>query len=347
MPDLPKLETEDLPLTLDQCLTDQQQLSKGKIPMTHLDSVRYYSEQLPGKTEIGPKFEHHNSSLIFKFISKDETPKYEGLLFSMQEFVSKLNLQMFKYLFMAMDVLLLICRCTRTYMNIQKLCNGFEETEALDDSKYENVPPTTANYENEADMMQVGGRPDVTHTGGTSLGVEENLLDLTGAPSSDSQRRMLADSFGTSKSYNLEKNSLVKQQKRKKKPNKCSTIMCAWLQHPLLPKLIIAVLLLGVYYLCIMNVYYLVRMDVISYYGGYQSFISDLDLRINQTNEYLVGQAAHLNNISMAIFKRQMDSELLGMQSALDYFNWQQVRATLIGSPLNLPMNYNEQQIIK
>jgi len=59
----------------------------------------------------------------------------------------------------------------------------------------------------------------------------------------------------------------------------------------------------------------LTRVDVLRVY------VDAVGVRVNQTNRYISDDAVYLNDVVRAVYSDQMRSELLNLQSLVDFFN--------------------------
>ena len=59
----------------------------------------------------------------------------------------------------------------------------------------------------------------------------------------------------------------------------------------------------------------LTRVDVLRVY------VDAVGVRVNQTNRYIVDDAAYLNDVARAVYGDQMRAELLNLQALVDFFN--------------------------
>ncbi len=107
----------------------------------------------------------------------------------------------------------------------------------------------------------------------------------------------------------------------RKKMDSCRHTIGKLLQSSLIPKLLIASVLLLIFYILISSACVVLSVDTLSDVGAFRLFMAGLEAQVNQTNWYLSQQAAHFNQVTMRIYESQMRSELLHLQSMLEYFN--------------------------
>ncbi len=89
----------------------------------------------------------------------------------------------------------------------------------------------------------------------------------------------------------------------------------------LVPKVLVCAALLLFFFLCLRAAGLFLDVSIITQLDGFGVFLGSLDTQLNQTNWYVTDQAAHFNNVTMTIYEGQMRSELLNLQSMLEYFN--------------------------
>ena len=59
----------------------------------------------------------------------------------------------------------------------------------------------------------------------------------------------------------------------------------------------------------------LTRVDVLRVY------VDAVEVRVNQTNRYILDDSVYLNDVVRAVYGDQMRSELLNLQALVDFFN--------------------------
>ena len=107
----------------------------------------------------------------------------------------------------------------------------------------------------------------------------------------------------------------------RKKADSCKHSLGKLLQSTLIPKILISFVILLAFYVVLSSVCVVMSVQTLTDFGVFRIFLAGLEAQVNQTNWYLGDQAKHFNDVTMKIYESQMRSELLHLQSMLEYFN--------------------------
>lgn len=95
------------------------------------------------------------------------------------------------------------------------------------------------------------------------------------------------------------------------------------IQHPLLPKILIAIALLTLIHFAVRSTRPLFTAE---FFDHTEVLTASLRVRANETNNYVKQQAAHFNNITLPVFEEQARNELVHLQTFLSFFNGEKRR---------------------
>lgn len=244
-------------------------------------------------------------------------------IFSLDTFVKDLNLAVLRVILIVLDILILIYRASRTYMTTKTLCQGFEETKTIPADK-----KLLKEVEKLHDQMQTGAcrtGPSTTDSelSATQLNLPDYLTNI------ESHKRMIHPMSNSNTAHNGNHISghysgggkkVDNVNRWTKKQSVCHRFINL-MQNSIFPKMAIGLAMLTLYIILVQLVSIFFSADVFVDVNGFRSFLVGLDTRVNQTNWYLREQAKYFNEITIGIYKGQMRSEMLHLQSLVEYFN--------------------------
>lgn len=317
-------------------------MSRTSRPEKHLDSSHYFATPLPGNPARGPTFKSDHVYEEYKYLPSDKRPIDEPALFSIEEFAQNLTLDFLRVVFVVLDALLLIYRCSRTFVTARTLCQGFEETKDItgcSDQYSREVKGLQARLRQDnqgvhtttMDGALASAPTDYHHPSEYLTPVDSQhhsmlpppppqLLNHTQNGSKQDHHHLRSNATGNPSSTDLQ-NGHKKWVKQNSRWDQYKRFALRVAQCSIVPKLAVGavVFLLGV--LLVQCVQVLLSVEVMAEVDGFRAFLSSLEVQVNQTNWYMAQQAQHLNDITMEIYKSQMRSELSHLQSMLEYFN--------------------------
>lgn len=298
-----------------------------------LDSSKFFAPHLPGKSIEGPTFKSTHIDEQYKFLSKSAALADIKAIFSIDEFMESFDVQLLKILFLVLDVLIVIYRLSRTYMTATTLCRGFEESVTLQPGQHVIKAPPLKEHElqnlrNQAKHMAPEERTSCETGYPDRDTVDTTLTDYSATL--DSQKSMLQpktnstplhptyihNDVGSTKSNASEPHKWTKQ-----KLDTCKQFTGKVLQSSIVPKLLLAFVLLILFYVVVSVMCVVFSLDTLEEVDAFRAFLAGLEVQVNQTNWYLDSQSEHFNTVTMKIYETQMRSELLHLQSMLEYFN--------------------------
>ncbi len=302
-------------------------------PPTQLDSSKFFAPHLPGKSIRGPMFRSTHVEEEYRYLTEPDAVAHTQMVFSVEEFVARIDTDLLKIIFLVLDILIIIYRISRTYIAATTLCRGFEESVHYKSYNNPNVhsdmkESELQNLRNQAKHMPVDDRAAEQSY---LREHDKDTLDTTMTDYSttlDSQKSMLPSKANSHAIQGMVRNDIRSKMSQteshkstRKKFDSCRSIIGKILQNSIIPKILIGFVLLLIFYIVMSVVYSVLSVDAMSDLNGFQSFVAGLDVQVNQTNWYLHQQAKHFNDITMKIYENQMRSELLHLQSMLEYFN--------------------------
>ena len=231
---------------------------------------------------------------------------------------------------MVLDIILILYRCSRTYITAKKLCHGFEDsTNVRSELEYSKDADTKASeLQNLRNQLK---HEDPTSGRGRGCYGEDHELDpqvadYTVTPTHQQPPRGILQptSNNTSTMSNNDINKKAVLTQTYQPPSWWETVLKFLgdlLKSRVVPKLLVCAVIVVFFYFVITIVTALFSIDVLVDVDGFQSFVMGLEVQVNQTNWYLSQQADHFNDITMKIYQRQMKSELLNLESMLEFFN--------------------------
>ena len=311
-------------------------MSRTSRPDKHLDSSHYFATPLPGSVARGPTFKSAHVKEEYRYLPLESNPTAIDGVFSMEAFTGSLNLELLRVVLVVLDVLLLIYRCSRTFVTARTFCQGFEETKDITCSRakmsqemkslqaqlrHDNHGVHTTTMDHHAPPVATGTQDyTVPEYMQTLEGQHHSMLPATPHALNSTHNGNKHDHLmgaGVSSDHQ----SSCKYTRHKAKVERYKGCLLRLAQCTVIPKLAVGVVvfLLGV--LLVQCVQVLLSVEVMAEVDGFRAFLSSLEVQVNQTNWYMAQQAQHFNDITMDIYKSQMKSELSHLQSMLEYFN--------------------------
>ena len=336
-PPYPRLPLPQANHQSPQCDTradDESNNMTTQTPAIELDSSKYFAPHLPGRSLRGPVFKMEKVEQEYRFLTAADHTKHQEAQFSMDDFIDSMDTHILKIIFMVLDILLVIYRLSRTYMTATTLCRGFEESVNYKACKSSNVHANMKeselqNLRNHAKHMNPDDRTaEHTYLRDDKEQIDSGLTDYS--TTLDSQKSMLPSKANSNAMQGMVRNDIragkpyptnQTEWRQESKFETCRSLIIQILQHSLIPKLLIAFVLLLLFHTCVVLTCLIFSVDTVADLDGFQAYLAGLDVQVNQTNWYLSQQAQHFNNITMKIYEQQMRSELLHLQGMLEYFN--------------------------
>ena len=320
-PKAPPLNVPGIDPSNPSCDTDEDSagfnFSMSSTPKNHLDASRFFSTPLPGKSVRGPKVNSKNLHEEYKFLTEVEVKPPSEPLFSMDSFVKDLNLTVVRLILLALDILVFFYRCCRTFMTARTLCQGFEETKTIPADK--KFMKNVEKLHEQMNTSRTGPSTTDSELSGTQLNVPDYLT------STESHKRMLHPTANSNAAQNGNRhfatNEKTDNKRRWTENNGFCQKLLKIMQNCAIPKLAVGLAMLTLFIIIVQLVTLFFSADVFVDINGFRSFLVGLDTQVNQTNWYLREQAKHFNDITIEIYKGQMRSEMLHLQSLVEYFN--------------------------
>ena len=292
-------------------------LSMSTTPKNHLDSSRFFSTPLPGKSLRGPKVNSKNLHEEYKYMADIEMKPPSEPLFSMDNFVKDLNLTLLRVILFVLDVLIFFYRCSRIFMTAGTLCQGFEETRIIPADK--KFIKDVEKLHQQMSTSRTGPSTTDSELSGAQLSLPYYLT------SKESHRRMLHPTVNSNAAQNGSRhfatNEKADNKRRWTEKNGFCQKLLKIMQNSAIPKLAIGLAVLTLFIIIVQLVSIFFSADMFVDINGFRSFLVGLDTQVNQTNWYLREQSKHFNEITVEIYKGQMRSEMLHLQSLVEYFN--------------------------
>ena len=319
-PKAPPLNVPGIDPSNPSCHTDEDSagfnFSMSSTPKNHLAS-RFFSTPLPGKSVRGPKVNSKNLHEEYKFLTEVEVKPPSKPLFSMDSFVKDLNLTVVRLILLALDILVFFYRCCRTFMTARTLCQGFEETKNIPADK--KFMKDVEKLHEQMNTSRTGPSTTDSELSGTQLNLNLNLTSV------ESHKRMLHPTANSNAAQNGNRhfatNEKTDNKRRWTENNGFCQKLLKIMQNCAIPKLAVGLAMLTLFIIIVQLVTLFFSADVFVDINGFRSFLVGLDTQVNQTNWYLREQAKHFNDITIEIYKGQMRSEMLHLQSLVEYFN--------------------------
>ena len=257
--------------------------------------------------------------------------------FSLQSFLDSIDTHLLKIIFLVLDVVIVIYRCTRIYITAGTLCRGFEESINLKRLRKSRRQHHSDMKQSELQNLRNQVRhmpPDERGGEQTYLKDDQGLVDPSmmveysaGIPldgplqpkaNSAMMSAMVRNDIGAVKHIIDDDDG---DKWTRKKADTCKHSIGKLLQSTLIPKLLISFVILLAFYVVLSSVCVVLSTQTLTDFGVFRVFLSGLEAQVNQTNWYLGDQATHFNDVTMRIYESQMRSELLHLQSMLEFFN--------------------------
>ena len=320
-PRAPPLNVPDIDPSYPSCDTTDTtvsfNLSMSSTPKSHLDSSRFFSTQLPGKSVRGPKVNSKNLQEEYKYMAGIEMKPSSEPLFSIDSFVKDLNLTVVRLILLTLDILIFFYRCSRTFMTTRTLCQGFEETKTIPADK--KFMKDVEKLHEQMNTSRTGPSTTDSELSGTQLNLPDYLTSI------ESRKRMLYPTANSNAAQNGNRhfatNEKADSKRRWTEKNGFCQKLLKVMQNSAIPKLAIGLAILTLFFIVVQLVSIFFSADVFVDINGFRSFLVGLDTQVNQTNWYLREQAKYFNDITIEIYKGQMRSEMLHLQSLVEYFN--------------------------
>jgi hypothetical protein len=296
----------------------------------HINSSRFMAPHLPGSLIRGPRLRMTNKQEEYKYLYPPEMAPDKVDLFSFDEMLENLNIGLLKLFFVVLDVIVLVYRCSRTFMVARTLCQGFDETRMITGKEAK----VKQNEHKKAEERRLFDSHVEIHTSNTG---ESTIPDYT-LTTLDSRRAMLPPTVPNCSNNTQNGNKMANHYAATsstgadtwgsplKSTTDCRDTILKILQSSTIPKLVMGILLVVLFCYIVDAVLLVFTAETMGELHAFQMFLVGLDVQVNRTNWYLTEQAKHFNNITMNIYRGQMTSELLHFQSMVEYFNAEQQR---------------------
>lgn len=253
----------------------------------------------------------------------------------MQTFMATIDTHLLKIIFMVLDVLIILYRCSQTYMTAGTLCRGFEESINLKRLRKSRRQQHRDLKESELQNLrnQVRHMPDERTSDQTYLKEDHHLVDpalmveySAGIPLDGPLQPKANSTMMVCNDINVAKPIIDHDDGdhpkwTHKRVDTFKHTIGKLLQSTMIPKLLIAFVVLLMFYIMVSSASVFLSVETLSDIGAFRIFLAGLEAQVNQTNWYLNEQASHFNDVTMKIYESQMRSELLHLQSMLEYFN--------------------------
>ena len=207
LPTIPTLNIPTLSAAHPQCDLYNDDLflniTTRHIPNHHLDTSRFFADDLPGQTRSsGPTFTATDHASQFNFLAKTKqrstvnanSGSFSGDFNSHDYLSNAYVFSVIQVIFVVVDIIVLMYRCSRTYTSAKMLHQGFRETKVLEFHKGKANEKLLIIHEHV--LRQVGTEP--SHNSHSTEEKELSSFEYTNTNSSipqystnDSHRRML------------------------------------------------------------------------------------------------------------------------------------------------------------
>ena len=312
----PKTPHHPIPrINLDHLECENSSYSQKNSSGAHqLDASRFFAPSLPGKSIRGPTFHSRDVDEEYRFLIPSELFYPPEFTFSFTEFLNHSDFQLLNVLFLVLDILLIVYRCSRTYTTASTLCQGFKDTTSIRaELQYDK--------DSNAKVSELQNlRNHIKHNGPTAA---HEYYDHEVNPHRASPRGILQPNNAPLSNDMSQQRLPIHTENIKKRS--CLDKMIAHIgeivMSNVVPKLLICAVIITFFYFMVTVALATFSVDVLIDVDGFRSFLMGLGVQANQTNWYLTQQATHFNDITMEIYQRQMQSELLNLESMLEFFN--------------------------
>lgn len=302
-------------------------------PLDQLDSAHFASKMPQKPTFVLPKLEVSNTDEEYTLSLDEKEDKVA--LFSMDDITHSVNIDVLRLVFLILDGVILMYRLSHTYLSVCRLCRGFEESISYPGFLSRGMYPILTNgrsgYHGPAQQHNKPLTSEDRTCEHTSLTdtrsvhfADTTIPDYNSPLARSTPRLMPRHQQGAQASGSNGAASKPLQNSGTCCSEECQIlgpIVGKILQSSAVPKLLFGIVFLVLFYILmkltvqVLDAMMLVDWDVFSI------FLQGVDVYANQTNRYLNQQTQHLNQAAMKAYKNQMNSELLHLQSMLEFFN--------------------------
>ena len=263
-------------------------------------------------------------------------------------FKYKLDLQVVQYILLVVDVFVIAYRITRTYVTIIGFVRGFEDvlpTETVGSSEIEMTGRYRRTEEGQLEMQSMDNYQIKDMSAGTLTSKQDKdppspYHESTDDTTLDSKKSFIGNLPSENKIESLAATPEMDSQQQTPAeveiippaPHKLTGCMKVWnkLFYSLnLPKVLLLCLAGVIVYIVITITDHYITVDSVAERGGLDMFTGGLDTRLNSTNWYILKQAKHLNDVTMATYRQHMNFELHALSQMLENFNHEQVSLIL------------------
>ncbi|CAH1781765.1 unnamed protein product [Owenia fusiformis] len=281
------------------------------VDMETLDTHRFYGNQLLHPSVDFESFQGDEDGTDEEY-SPEDTPLQASNDFMQLDnfFHFNLDLTYIQYVFLVLDVLLLVYRFSRMYKYVHQMQHGIPEKVKVTPS--EGRITITENKLHKP-------HDDTTLS---DIGVEDSTMD--------SKRSMLINNTQNPHSVARgNRGSHNQEQHYKNQTTGCTLyknkslfgIVKRILQSDALPKFALLCIAGLCIYLVVVATDYVVTMTMIGSYGITDAYTADLKIALNATNSYIAQYANYLNTVAMETFTYNMFQELYTLNRVMLQFN--------------------------
>lgn len=282
--------------------------------MTQLDSNRFIVSQ---SSDERLAFEDFTDKLIAK---SQQTQETSPISFSLSSLVDREDVDFLRFVFLFMDMILLLYRLSWTYVSYHKHIRRTDPVHGVTASTSQGhtvsaKSDTTKKHEAENHVLveHLVYKDNLQMTDGNNCQCPSDttitkLRDYTALQQLDSQV------VGAEQSENLIPTGVAKFAD-------VQTVTEKLFESALLPRTIICLLVLVLTYLVLRSVLTLMNVDFLLRLNAFTMYGSSLLTRISLTNDYLRQEAQHFNNVTLHTYREHMLMELLNLRSFLEYFH--------------------------
>ena len=277
-----------------------------------------------------------------------------GSMFSVQEFLERLNLGVLRLVFFSMDLLLLFYRFTNLYLAVRSLCLGFEEhihlsaedfkrhdiAEAHGHKHYsEQYIPLRETYTGEPQhgapaILQTSLSDDVTQvsdqestavssvmmTGRTT----DNHLTAAGKYKPNGNVVHLPPTNGDTTKQQLMKEKKASNRTMYAFSNGAHTLRTCvrvLIEGTVLPKFVIGTAILLLFSIVISAAHSCLTVDVLLALAGFEPDLAGLRWHVGNANFYLSAMAKQISTASLSWYRGHMIADLQQLYGMQEFFN--------------------------
>lgn len=296
------------------------------------DSVQFFAPVLPTEPSVGPVYKFRSTIEEYNFIT-NHTDTWSWSSKRIEPFSYGSGLYLGPYLdpqnlftvILVVDIILLLFRFCNIYINVSSASKRPK-------TMFTIGPKSVAKGNSQAPARQPHYAGATASCHGNTLGRHEPPHDrstlLNTNPSTilpTTPRHNQNNGYTTSANHShMVEPAIAKAAHQKDcslRLDACVRPLQQLFLSSMLPKLLIAALLLLLLYIYTCFVVYFTEKDHFSQLRLLDIFVSGLQTQIKQMNWYLATQAVYYNNVTMAIYQSQMVSELKYLQTVLDNFS--------------------------